>query len=465
MIRFLKNNWIFILSSLLLIFPALFSKFPLVFSDSGTYINSSVTFIPPSDRPLGYGLFINVFSWKYTLWTVIIAQGIIASFLIWNMTLFILREKDQRFTRISFISVVILLAMASSLPWYASQIMPDIFIAYGAVATLLLFVKKEEKKWRYIAYILIILVSFMTHFSHFIILFLAMVVLIYLHRQYPLSPFHVNRKNKYKPLMVFILGIVSFLFMSITNYFEFKKFSPSMGTYVFLTGRLAESGILERYLDDQCDKGEVSYPRLCEAPDRYKSTTDLIWSGDGVLAQNGWDWVKADSALKPLFYDIMSNPEYFFYFSFDCAKNTMIQMFQVNIGGGLDSYREGSAAHFAVDNHLWAEKNYFLDSKQSYDLLKLDFFRVFNYFLIVLTIFLFAFYFIYNRLKNDEAIAFKFLFLCYFFNAMVTASLANVYDRLQARITWPLVLIAILVLIRIIYNYLSKRSFNSVQSV
>lgn len=463
MIRFLKNNWIFILSSLLLIFPALFSKFPLVFSDTGTYIGSSVTFIPPVDRPLGYGLFINVFSWKYSLWPVILVQGMMATFLIWNMVLLILKNASDKFQKMSFISVVVLLAIASSLPWYAAQIMPDVLISFGVLATLLLFLDRNDKRWKRVIYVGIVLLCFITHFSHFLILFLALGTVLFFHRRNKISPFYLTRRKLVKPVLILSMGIISFFFMSISNYLEFNKFSPSASTYVFLTGRLAESGILERYLKDKCTDGSNDFCGLCSEPETLRSTNDLIWSGHGVLARQGWNWIKADSCLKPLFYDVISTPEYFFYFSYDCMKNTMVQMFQVNIGGGLMPYREDSAPYFAIDNHLWAEKNYYIDTAQYNDSLKMDFFRVFNYLLIVISVFLFAYYFIYQKLSFNENVVFKFLFLCYFFNAFITASLANVYDRLQARMTWPLVLLAILILIRLGRDYFSKHNFDLIR--
>lgn len=456
MSKFLKKYGVFILSTFLLVFPALFSKFPLVYSDSGTYINSSVSFIPPVDRPLGYGIFINIFSWVYTLWPVVLAQSAMGVFLIWKFTKLLLKGKSEKQQKVAFFSTVILLAIGSSVVWYASQLMPDVFIAYGVMAVLLYFIDHEAKRWDHVGYLIVILVCFITHFSHLLILALTIGIIFWV-RNWRWKDQLGEAKRFFKRVaMVLVLGIFSVLFMSVMNYREFNKFAPSMATYIFMTGRLAESGILEKYLEKQCEMQSERCCNLCGNYEDIKSTNDLIWSDGGILSQHGWNWIEANECSKSLFWEVMGNPEYFMYFVLDCGRNTMVQLFQVNIGGGLGAYRVDSSPHTAVDKHFWAERNYYLDTAQSYDLLKLDFFRVLNYFFIVGTIFLMVVFSIYGKFSAQEKFILAFLLIAYFFNAFVTASLANVYDRLQARMTWPFVLFAALVMIRIGLEFYAK---------
>src|SRR6188768_305561 len=78
LIRRLAVPTLFLLIGLFLItWPAFYNGYPLVYSDTGSYLKTSVDLQAAIDRPIGYGIFIRMFGWQATPWTVILAQGLI----------------------------------------------------------------------------------------------------------------------------------------------------------------------------------------------------------------------------------------------------------------------------------------------------------------------------------------------------------------------------------------------------
>ena len=122
--KYSKQILYFILSTLVLCAPSLYNGYPLLFSDSGSYIFSAFTLEPPISRPIGYGLFIMVFSARLTLWSVVYFQSLIISVLMWESLRIVTRDRNLYI--LHFTSIVILM-LVSSLSWYSCQIMPDIF--------------------------------------------------------------------------------------------------------------------------------------------------------------------------------------------------------------------------------------------------------------------------------------------------------------------------------------------------
>jgi hypothetical protein len=53
-------------------------------------------------------------------------------------------------------------------------------------------------------------------------------------------------------------------------------------------------------------------------------------------------------------------------------------------------------------------------------------------------------------LTNKLAIIKRFVFAFIFSNAFITASFANVYDRLQSRMSWMVILLAVLVVVELL---------------
>ncbi len=113
-----------------LLWPAIFNGYPLIFGDSGVYLLDGASLHVSWARPFFYGLAMLPLHLKQTAWPVVIAQAALAASVI-QLTL----TSFVPFARVRFrLVVLVVLSAATSLPWFASQLMPDVF---GALIVLL----------------------------------------------------------------------------------------------------------------------------------------------------------------------------------------------------------------------------------------------------------------------------------------------------------------------------------------
>jgi drug/metabolite transporter superfamily protein YnfA len=124
----------FCLSALLLTWPALWNGYPLMFADSGTYVIQVPTLSLGWDRPPFYSLFLLLFHLRLSLWPVVVAQAVAATLLL----RLALRTVAPCGSEWRLVGVAGVLAVASSLPWFAAQVMPDLFTGLLVIALALL---------------------------------------------------------------------------------------------------------------------------------------------------------------------------------------------------------------------------------------------------------------------------------------------------------------------------------------
>jgi hypothetical protein len=123
-------------AAVVLIWPALVNGYPLVFSDTGTYISQAIQHYLGWDRPAFYSLFLLALHGCVTTWPAILAQGVIATLVVW-VTARLMGLYRARWWLIAA------LAVASPLPFFVSQLMPDLFTALMALAIAALVLRPE----------------------------------------------------------------------------------------------------------------------------------------------------------------------------------------------------------------------------------------------------------------------------------------------------------------------------------
>lgn len=428
----------FFFSALILISPALYNRFPLVFSDSGTYMASSFDLVPPLDRPLGYGLFMRIVSWKASMWLVVFFQGLLGSYLIFKSLRVLVRDA---YVKPLHLLTIITLTLCSGLGWYASQLMPDVFSGL-LILTLFLLFETELKNGSFYMYLVLFFFFVITHFSYLplSLLLVAGFFIFYLRK----GPAVKNLKTK--TLLIVSIWFCALQFLMLNNYRHGNGYKLSPSSNVFLAARLSESGILGQYLNDNCEAHPSS---LCTIKDSLPtSTADFLWSDKGPLARHHWDWKKADQEYAPVINDILTQPRYLKSFIGESFKAGFVQLFQVDIGSGLTSYRENSAPYYPLRDHIKREMNEMLHAQQNTQGLNFTFLNLLNYLVLCgsLAIVFLSWYF--RMLTEPMKRLILFVVAGIICNAFITASLANVYDRLQARVTWLLVYVAFICLVR-----------------
>lgn len=152
-----RRGMVLLIAACILCIPAFYNGYPLIFSDLLEYASDGMILIrkvwpwghgsspsalfqatamwplwPGGNRPPFYGIAIWPLHMETSLWPVVIAQGLIMSHLLSTT----LRACRLALSGPAFLGVIAGLALFTSLPWYVSHVMPDVF---GGVLVLSLF--------------------------------------------------------------------------------------------------------------------------------------------------------------------------------------------------------------------------------------------------------------------------------------------------------------------------------------
>ncbi|MBX2982590.1 MAG: hypothetical protein KF843_07960 [Flavobacteriales bacterium] len=430
---------------------AFINQYPLVYSDTGAYLENAFSLSPYDDRPIGYGLIIRAFSWQSTLWPVVIFQGLMASWLLMLLVREVIPDKGRWITVHLFL--LALLILSSSLPWYAAQLMADIYTPFVLLIAFLLFRGRLLGPVRETVLWLLLFFFLATHNSH---LPMAAVLsgLILVRHLWKTGASALNRFRdqrhfwfRWGTFNLVALGAVGMV--SSFNYAAHGRFQLSRAGNVFLVGRLCEPGIVADYMRTACEHGHNPF---CAYKDHLPADAgDLLWSPDQFVQKEGLTIGQADSILAPMVGDILSRPEYLARFARSSLTSTFVQLFQWEAGGGLHAYAEDTSPHYSVARKLKDERYRYDHARQQWGYWA-DWERAnrFGGIALLLSVLVLALLWFRPRRPALE----KLYSLSYWvvtwvvLNAFVTATFAIVDPRLQSRVMWLLPLCAFLIIVR-----------------
>ncbi len=422
---------------------AFFNRYPLVFSDSGTYIWGAFTLEPPADRPIGYSLIIRAVTWQSTLWTVVLFQAGMLAWLLWETLRKVLPAGATLWR--THLLLVLVLVLTTSMPWYAAQIMPDIFTPMLVLILYLLFrapelgVVKRTFLWICLFFFLI------THNAHVAMASLLLVGLA-IARLLRKSWFAWPRfwPNLGGTALVLASGVVFVAWYNGQNGLR-PVFSPTAN--VFLAARLCENDLLADFLDEHC--GDRDYA-LCPYKDELPMMpVEFIWGDNSITSKLATKMTVADTLLAPVVHDLLTEPTYLGRFLRSSLVASVVQLFQVSAVSGMSPYKEGSAPYGIISDRLpWELSSYtsaqqyqggFQDTGFSHRVVQLA---------VILALCVLAWTRPVWKAHPQLRALIPLLLTWVVLNAVITASLANVYDRLQSRVAWLVVLAACLVLMQ-----------------
>ncbi len=432
-----------ILVPLILLIPAFYNAYPLVYSDSGTYIQSGFDLFIPQDRPVFYGLFIRFFSLGFSLWLVVYIQAAIVSYILWHLTKTVLKNSSLNL----FVLILLPLSWFSGLGWYTSQIMPDIFTFTALGAMLLLALPSRLSQSQQIIIAIILVLSINVHFSNIVITSLTLLCLFLFFRKKFNLTFSI-------PILVLVLSLG---ISSLSNFIIGKTFSVSQGSHVFLMGKMLDSGILKSYLDEHCPDKNYS---LCAYKEALPSDSRaFLWDTNSPLYKDG-GWKGSKTTYRTLLWDIFTSPKYLFFYGYNSATSTIAQLFQNEVGSGLVStwYKtKDSPPYVQISKHFGIEFNQYIQSRQNVNLWHQGLEQTLTYIngvyriLLCIATFLLFLIFLSKSLLKTIASPIKLMAITFmiglFWNALIVASLANIYDRLQARISWIIIFCLCLIIL------------------
>jgi hypothetical protein len=260
-----------------LLSPVIWNGFPLVFADTGGYLERSFDGTLEIGRSALYGTFLAA-GIPLNLWPNVTIQ---AALTLWILAL-VMRVHGLGHRPILFAPVVIGLSALTSLPWYAAQLMPDIFLPLAVLALYLLALSSASlARWEVgalVAFIAIVMAFHMTILA----LALALTLLLALLKQVTMR-LRFPTPRLALPFAALVAGL---LVSPISNLAITGQLAFTPGGTTFLFGRLLQDGIVAQYLADHCPEETL---QLCAYRDQLPTTADdWLWNYESPLHKLGW---------------------------------------------------------------------------------------------------------------------------------------------------------------------------------
>lgn len=437
---------------------SLYNGYPLVYSDTGTYIYSGFEKVIPNDRPIFYGLFIKLFSFKTSLWFTVLIQNLITSLALFECFKLLPVRQNHK----DFIISTIALTLITPIGWYSNQIMPDFFAPVIALFTFVLLFKPNIPNWKFIAYSVIIIYGTMVHLSHLLLatglaaFILLLPILLKVFKLNNILPFTFFKRS----ILAGVL-LLPWLTVPFFNYLIESEFQYSKAGHVFMVAHLNDKGLLKKILDEQCHTPEFEGNKLCEQKDQLPTDINgFIWAGDFFENTGGWENSKAD--YNTVVKKSVTTPKYLLINAVKSFQYAGVQLLFVNVGEGLTAYNDGSAPYGQIAWHFHSELNNYLNSKQNkWDGSRLNFELLTPAFIVALV--LAACFFIAVKPHNPKRYitVLSFILLCVLLNSMATAMLTSPYERYQSRMAWLPLFLAIPMILDRAESFLYKLKFKS----
>jgi hypothetical protein len=427
--------------------PALINGFPLVFSDSGTYLSAAIEGRVPGDRPIYYSLFLLPLHWQATLWPIVAAQSALA---IGVLDIF-LRRNLIILARYHLALLLCAAAGLTSLPVFASEIMPDIFtpLMILSLCTLIFRTGDVTVGERLFLYA-VVLAAVCFHQANFLIAFLTLVFSIPFRFLVDLS-WHQVIKPLAASGSLLALGVGLLI---LPNYIAYNKFVITRGGGIFLLAKLIDDGPALDYLTAECPVRKYSICSQLSALYHYKETRSAEMSStsnyflwEGPLRAAGGPEALAPYASSIAVASILREPGRFVLASLEDFARQLIRFDTGNISGiyGPETYISN-----VIRVHFPSGVNRtYLDSRQETDRLDLtivsDLHKVSVAVGLLVVVILLPGAFRTNRAFGGMTCT---LLLGVVANAAVTGALSSVRDRYQCRVVGLIVIAAMILAYR-----------------
>lgn len=461
----LKNLLSITIGTLILSIIGLFNGYPLVYSDTGTYLYSGFSSFIPKDRPITYGLFIKFFSFSYSAWFVILIQNLITAFVIFELiNLFI--GKNYNFKRIYY-GILLFLVLFTGIGWYSNQLMPDFFAPLTFLIIFIILKSRNIFSVSNLVLIAILVFSLISHFSHLLIgsTIIAGITLIKFFPGNRLQEISLNRI-----LAVTVIVFSGWLVLPLVNYVVEKQFILSKGSHVFLMAHLNDTGILKKFLDENCKDEEFSDCKICNYKDELPvDLASFIWGQQSIVSKTG-GWEESKDEYNKIINATLKRPKYLFMNFYKSFTYGLVQLTRNGIGQGLSAYNDGSAPYGQIHWRFNHELNNYLNSKQNkWDGQNLNFklINLLQIAIIIASLFLLILLFtsqLFLQINSTSILFLIYTITAIIINSFVTAGLNSPCERFQARVIWLLPFALILLIVKnqtLIKNFLNSKKSSS----
>jgi hypothetical protein len=426
-----------LLGSLVLLYGGLYNGFPLITYDTGTYLGSGLTLEVPDDRPITYGLFTRVASLNFSLWFVIFFQCLLLGWLMLRYLQVYVPRVRHPATRLALLLAFV---WATGLTWISCELMPDIFTAIGLLALGLVLLGHAPRGPERAGLLVLVLVSAMMHSSN--VLSFTLVVGGFGTLAAARGWFRRGwaRAGYWRQCLATVLAawlVLPGLHAALGGDFAISRAAPA-----FLMGRLSETGILEKFLDRNCDDKQAY--SLCAYRDSLPNTASaFMWNERSPMNRTG-GWNANLDEYRAIIWEVLTTPRYYSYLASESVQATFRQLTHALHG-------TGAPPACGVDTPPYSQVKVFKNGYETKEYLasmqnisQLDFTALNERLPVVYVLSLMALLMglaqsrIRRAVGPAGAVLLVLVGLMLVANAFVTGNFANVLDRLQVRMAWLL---------------------------
>ena len=277
----------FLISAALLAWPALLNGYPLVFDDTGTYLSQAVHGYLGWDRPIFYSAFLLPLHMTVTTWPVVAAQSLLA---VHTLYLFVRALLPAR-TLWWLVPTSGAIAAATALPWFAAELMPDVFTPLLVLALAMLVLLPERLSRREQVWLIGFAAFMIAAQQSNVPLSLGLLLMLLLFRRWLGAVSRLGARGVMRTLAPPVLALVALVAMNVA---AFRRVSPSPFGNVFLLARVIYDGPGMRVLRQDCPAAGW---RLCPDLPEFPATSDaFLWSpASPVVRAGGHKAVSADA--------------------------------------------------------------------------------------------------------------------------------------------------------------------------
>jgi hypothetical protein len=417
---------------------AIVNGYPIFFNDTGEYLVDSFGMIQSKYRTIIYPVFIRLASWQGSVWLVVIVQSVLTIYLLRCVFDCVFQRKlEPRSDRIYFLTLVLLLAFGTTLPWHVGELMPDVFGGLAFLAAFLLLYDAEMSLERTVILVVTLAISVGSHLANILavgFLILAALAMKAFRRTRQFGPTRTGKGIA--GFLVMPIAIVTIL-IGFSNYRTGFGFRLSAASPVFVFNTLLENGLAEDYLETQCRVEALTPCKYLH----HLPNGEFLWGPHPLLKDMG-GWLGAREEASKISWGTIRR--YPVRFALDCAKETVRQfvIFEGDSDNENHPIRNGYTADVFSQLYPGDIARYQLTRQSSGQLASMA--RVmYHFYQIVFWISPCVCLLLLIREGTRFARANVLLFLALIYlvsNAFVCASTSGAFNRYQSRVNWLMAL-------------------------
>ena len=272
-------------STLILCAAGFYNRYPLLYPDSIEYIEVGksiwkyyISGIPGwfGQRSPFYSLFVYLTHQDSSLWFVILGQGIILSYVLWLT----FKKICPKLGIPHFLFLIISITLLTSVSWYTSFLMPDIFAAILILGIFnLSFDNITVTTFQHGIIVSIVIMAITFHTSHFMLTPALIICAIIVHLIIR-SPLRLWMTVTFRLLATFVVATSLMLTATYSLYGKLGLIGPHPP---FLLARVITDGPGKLYLKEHCNQHNYAICKyLAILP---KTSDEFLWNEKSVMKQ------------------------------------------------------------------------------------------------------------------------------------------------------------------------------------